>query len=149
MTTFFSLEHSNLATQKRRGQSILKLRTDSGLVIFSRLPVVETRSIRFESGAALDAGACKGAMWARCVVRNLDLLKCHVYFCGISCPLQSSIMHFPTSFTLRGLSLHLEDILMCSTATCKPPTPVQTGKSSNEFEDPKSRRRGQGLCISC
>ena len=34
--------------------------TDSGLVIFSRLPVAETRSIRFASGAALDAGACKG-----------------------------------------------------------------------------------------
>ena len=39
--------------------------TDSGLVIFSRLPVAETRSIRFGAGAALDAGACKGAMWAR------------------------------------------------------------------------------------
>ena len=39
--------------------------TDSGLVIFSRLPVVESRSIRFSAGAALDAGACKGAMWAR------------------------------------------------------------------------------------
>ena len=29
-------------------------------MIFSRLPIAETRSIRFESGAALDAGACKG-----------------------------------------------------------------------------------------
>ena len=40
--------------------------TDSGLVIFSRWPSVDSRSIRFSAGAALDAGACKGAMWARC-----------------------------------------------------------------------------------
>lgn len=55
--------------------------TDSGLVIFSRLPVVETRSIRFESGAALDAGACKGAMWARFELasgRYLDVFNCHL-----------------------------------------------------------------------
>ncbi|CAJ1453554.1 unnamed protein product, partial [Effrenium voratum] len=55
--------------------------TDSGLVIFSRLPVAETRSIRFESGAALDAGACKGAMWARYELapgRFLDVFNCHL-----------------------------------------------------------------------
>ena len=56
----------------------LGLRTDSGLVIFSRLPVAETRSIRFESGAALDAGACKGAMWARrgCAKGHVSRLLC-------------------------------------------------------------------------
>lgn len=55
--------------------------TDSGLVIFSRLPIAETRSIRFESGAALDAGACKGAMWARVELasgRYLDVFNCHL-----------------------------------------------------------------------
>ncbi|CAK9043563.1 unnamed protein product [Durusdinium trenchii] len=55
--------------------------TDSGLVIFSRLPVAETRSIRFGAGAALDAGACKGAMWARFELaseRYLDVFNCHL-----------------------------------------------------------------------
>lgn len=55
--------------------------TDSGLVIFSRLPVVESRSIRFESGAAMDAGACKGAIWARLELvagRFLDVFNCHL-----------------------------------------------------------------------
>eukprot|EP00931_Biecheleriopsis_adriatica_P100943 TRINITY_DN76177_c0_g1_i1.p1 TRINITY_DN76177_c0_g1~~TRINITY_DN76177_c0_g1_i1.p1 ORF type:complete len:1450 (-),score=292.96 TRINITY_DN76177_c0_g1_i1:121-4470(-) len=55
--------------------------TDSGLVIFSRLPVVESRSIRFESGASLDAGACKGAIWARLELvagRFLDVFNCHL-----------------------------------------------------------------------
>ncbi|CAE8639251.1 unnamed protein product [Polarella glacialis] len=55
--------------------------TDSGLVIFSRLPVVESKSLRFAAGAAMDAGACKGAMWARIELANgrfLDVFNCHL-----------------------------------------------------------------------
>jgi len=55
--------------------------TDSGLVIFSRLPVEASKSLRFSEAFHLDAGACKGAIWARLQLaefRFLDVFNCHL-----------------------------------------------------------------------
>jgi len=55
--------------------------TDSGLVIFSRLPVVSTGELVFRAGTGLDAGAMKGAVWARVRLaagKFLDVFNCHL-----------------------------------------------------------------------
>eukprot|EP00929_Paragymnodinium_shiwhaense_P035755 TRINITY_DN19275_c0_g1_i1.p1 TRINITY_DN19275_c0_g1~~TRINITY_DN19275_c0_g1_i1.p1 ORF type:complete len:1537 (+),score=317.56 TRINITY_DN19275_c0_g1_i1:102-4712(+) len=87
--------------------------TDSGLVIFSRLPVHSSRALRFASGASLDAGACKGAIWAKLQLahgRFLDVFNCHLQASHTSCSqsdsgLYDSIRHSQVAELQRFLQL--------------------------------------------
>ncbi|KAL6079084.1 Long-chain-fatty-acid--CoA ligase 6, variant 2 [Balamuthia mandrillaris] len=48
--------------------------TDSGLLILSKFPIVESGSMQFQQGAHMDAGAAKGGIYALLKIGNAHLL---------------------------------------------------------------------------
>ncbi|CAK0828822.1 unnamed protein product [Prorocentrum cordatum] len=56
--------------------------TDSGLVVFSRFPIIKQKFIKFTSSSGLDSGATKGALWVQLEISSsgkcIDVINCHL-----------------------------------------------------------------------
>ena len=95
--------------------------TDSGLVIASKFPIIDSSSITFRAaGADLDAGAAKGVLQARVqteVNQAFDIFNCHLQVCDNCC----SIRFFPVLLVdlSTGVTHHLRQVCrhsLCTTA---------------------------------
>eukprot|EP00928_Gymnodinium_smaydae_P075798 TRINITY_DN58812_c0_g1_i1.p1 TRINITY_DN58812_c0_g1~~TRINITY_DN58812_c0_g1_i1.p1 ORF type:complete len:704 (+),score=76.32 TRINITY_DN58812_c0_g1_i1:80-2191(+) len=78
-----SLGYSAVTSSRPKMRALLSTGkwTDSGLVVFSRLPIAVSGELAFEAGTGLDAGASKGAIWARVRLaagKFLDVFNCHL-----------------------------------------------------------------------